>query len=67
MEEISLTKRVGVLVDATHDECVMKTGRPPISTRRVDVDKGRSGVVDIRSRLVARDAQVRVDCREFGS
>ena len=47
------------------DECLAKTGKPPISTRWVDVDKGRNGIVDIRSRLVARDFKIRGDGREF--
>ena len=56
---------LGVWTKASFDECMEMTGRPPISTRWVDVDKGRNGVVDLRSRLVARDFKVRGDGREF--
>ena len=47
------------------DEHRKMTGRGPISTRWVDVDKGRDGAVDIRSRQVARDFKFRGDGREF--
>lgn len=40
-------------------------GRPPITTKLVDVDKGRGGEVLIRSRLVARDLKVKNDDRGF--
>ena len=46
---------LGVWEAASWDECVQKTGKAPVSTRWVDVDKGRDGAVDVRSRLVARD------------
>ena len=36
-----------------------------MSTRWVDVDKGREGRLEIRSRLVARDFKVKGDGREF--
>ena len=32
-----------------------RTGRDPVSTKWVDIDKGRDGEVLIRSKLVARD------------
>ena len=64
-EEISFMMKLGVWIDASLDECLAKTGKPPISTRWVDVDKGTNGIVDIRSRLVARDFKIRGDGREF--
>ncbi len=58
-------ERIGMWEAATLKECWMKTGKGPISTRWVDVDKGRDGMVDVRSRLVAREFMVRGDGREF--
>ena len=63
-EEIAFKKGLGVWEVASWDECIRKTGKAPVSTRWVEVDKGRDGVVDIRSRLVARDFKVRGDSRE---
>lgn len=53
-EDIQFMLRICVFESATWEECVAKIGRPPVSTRWVDIDKGRDGRVDIRSRLVAR-------------
>ena len=58
-EEISYTeKELDMLVPATWEECVEETGRPPISTKWVDVNKGTVQNQIIRSRLVARDFRV---------
>jgi hypothetical protein len=43
----------------------VKTGKKPVSTRWVDVDKGRDGAQDVGSRLLARDFKVRGGGREF--
>ena len=64
-EEIEFMEGLGVWEAATWDECMAATGRPPVTTRWVDVDKGRDGVTEIRSRLVARDFKVKGDGREF--
>ena len=64
-EEIGFMKRIQVWEPSSQEECFRMTGRPPISTRWVDVDKGRNGVSDIRSRLVARDFKIKGDGREF--
>ena len=40
-EEIAHMEQIGVWEAATVEECWMKTGRGPISTRQVDIDKGR--------------------------
>ena len=37
------------------EECWRRTGKAPVSVRWVDTDKGVDGVVDVRSRLVAKD------------
>ena len=44
---------------------MQKTGKAPITTKWVDVDKGRDGEVLIRSRLVARDFKNKNDERNF--
>ena len=64
-EEISYMQRIGVWEESTLEECLKMTGKNPVSTRWVDVDKGRDEVSDIRSRLCARDFKVRGDGREF--
>ena len=63
-EEVSFMKMLGVWEPSSLEECLQMTGRPPVSTRWVDVDKGREGRVEIRSRLVARDFKVKGDKRE---
>ena len=37
------------------EECWAKTGKPPVTVKWVDTDKGTPGSPVIRSRLVARD------------
>ena len=64
-EEIGFMKELGVWEPSTWEECIEKTGKVPVSTRWVDVDKGREGRAEIRSRLVARDFKVKGDGREF--
>ena len=63
-EEVSFVKKLGVWEPSSLEECVQMTGRPPVSTRWVDVDTGREGRVEIRSRLAARDFRVKGDKRE---
>ena len=63
-EEVSFMKKLGVWEPSSLEECLQMTGRPPVSTRWVDVDKGREGRVEIRSRLVTRDFRVKGDKRE---
>ena len=54
-EEIGYMKDLGVWQAASMEECLCQTGKPPTSTRWVDVNKGRGDEQLIRSRLVARD------------
>lgn len=65
IEEVEFKKRIGVWVPATWEESMQNMGRPPITTKWVDVDKGRDGEVMIRSRMVARDFKVKGDDRGF--
>ncbi len=64
-EEISYMQGIKVSEESTLEECIRMTGKSPVSTRWVDVEKGRGGISDIRSRLCARDFKVRRDGREF--
>ena len=64
IEEVSFMKKLGVWGPSSREECLQMTGRPPLSTRWVDVDKGREGRVEIRSRLEARDFRVKGAQRE---
>jgi hypothetical protein len=64
-EEVQFMENIGVWEPSTWEECLEKTGRPPITTKWVDVDKGRGGEVLVRSRLVARDFKVKGDDRGF--
>ena len=54
-----MEKELDMFVPATWEECVKETGRPPISIKWVDVDKGTVQNQIIRSRLVARDFRVK--------
>ena len=42
-------------VPSSYWEALKRTGKPPIKTRFVDVDKGDLTSPDVRSRLVAKD------------
>ena len=64
-EEIRYMMRIRVWDESTWEECYRQTGKGPISARWVDVDKARDEVIDVRSRLCARDFKVRGDGREF--
>ena len=54
-EEVAYMKKRRIWVETSIEECWRRTGKPPISTRWVDTNKGINGAFDIRSRLVARD------------
>ena len=55
LEELTFMDKVGLYEPASLEECFRETGRQPISTRWVDVNKGSEERPDVRSRLVARD------------
>ncbi len=54
-EEIDFMKKIGVGKVSTLAECLKNTGRKPISTKFVRVNKGTEVDPDIRCRLCARD------------
>ena len=59
-EEIGCKEKdLDMFIPAAWEECVEETGRPPISTKWVDVNKGTVQNQIIRSRLVARDFRVK--------
>ena len=54
-EEVEFMAKIGLFQEVDITECLEMTGRPPISTRWVDVNKGSTESPDVRCRLVARD------------
>jgi len=60
-EEVAYMQKIRVWEPSTAEECIRRTGKRPITTRWVDVDKGRDGEVCVRSRLVARDFKLKND------
>ena len=57
-EEVGFMQGIGVWVKSTNEECWEMTGKAPVTTEWVDINKGRDGEVNVRSRLVARDFKV---------
>ena len=64
-EELQFMMDLGVWEPATLDECMKQTGKPPVTTKWVDVDKGRDGSIVVRSRLVARDFKTKTGREQF--
>ena len=64
-EELEFMLGIGVWEESTWEDCLANTGKPPVTTKWVDIDKGRNGEVKVRSRLVARDFRVKGDDRQF--
>ena len=59
-EEIQFMKtEIDLYVDVSEEECWEHTGKAPVSTKWVDVNKGTAQDPDIRCRLVARDFRPR--------
>ena len=54
-EEVEFMAKIGLHQEVDITECLERTGRPPISTRWVDVNKGSTESPNVRCRLVARD------------
>ena len=54
-EEIAFLKRISLYVEVDTAECWANTGKAPISTKWVKVNKGTTEVPEVRCRLVARD------------
>ena len=54
-EEIAFLKRINLYVETDVAECWANTGKAPISTKWVKVNKGTAEAPEMRCRLVARD------------
>lgn len=52
-EEVKFMEGLGVWERSSLEECRRLTGKDPVSTRWVDIDKGRDREVEVRRRLVA--------------
>jgi hypothetical protein len=60
-EEITFMKSLGLFDETDEVECWLRTGKAPISTRWVVINKGTAECPDIRCRLVARDFKPKGD------
>ena len=49
-EEIVFMEALGMWEESSYEECLIRIGKGPVSTRWVDVDKGWGEENDIRSR-----------------
>lgn len=58
-EEIEFMKNIPLYDEAPISECLRETGKPPVGTKWVDVNKGSFEDPDVRCRLVARDFKPR--------
>ena len=52
-EEIREVHRMGVYIEVSLEECIRETGKAPVGTWWVDVNKGDAKNPKVRSRLVA--------------
>lgn len=62
-EEIAFMQKLGVWTEASEEGCWHCIGRGPVSTRWVDIDKGREGSVDVRSSEGLQDQERRLRVR----
>ena len=67
--EMQYTEELKVLDDSDRDACMAGTGRPPIPTDGVDINKGDSLRPNYRSRLVCQETRGRstIDVEGLGS
>ena len=56
-EEVTFMESLPVWEMSSLEECRARTGKDTVSTKRVDIDKGRDGEVLIRSRLCSKGFQ----------
>jgi hypothetical protein len=64
LEEMNFMVEQDVYTIVPIQEAWDATGKPPISVRWIDTDKGREGEEKYRSRLVARDFRIKGDDRD---
>ena len=65
MEEAQYMGQLSMFEPATWEECIAKTGKPPITTKWIDVNKGTTEEPIIRSRLVALDFRLKGKAARF--
>ena len=58
-EELEFMKKIELFEESTLEECYEMTGKAPVSTKWVDVNKNTEQLPDIRCRLVGRDFKPR--------
>ena len=58
-EEIEFLERLGTWRDATEEECIKVTGKPPIPSRWVDINKGDQIRKEYRSRLTVKEIKAK--------
>jgi hypothetical protein len=58
-EEMTFMEKIVVFEESTREECFQETGKPPVSTRWVDINKGTAEDPEVRCRMVARDFKPR--------
>ena len=55
MEEVGFIRNMKLYAKVPISECYAKTGKGPISTRWIDINKGDDEFEEYRSRLVAQE------------
>ena len=63
-EEMEYMRNLGVGEEVDEQECWEKTGKAPVTTKFVRVNKGTKEEPNVRARLVARDFKVKGDGRD---
>ena len=58
-EEVEFLERLGTWRDATEEECIRVTGKPPIPSRWVDINKGDQARKEYRSRLTVKELKAK--------
>ena len=57
--EIEFVRQIKLNDKVDWEDCIRMTGRPPVSTKWVEVDKGTAEKPDVRCRLVVLDFRVK--------
>ena len=64
-EEVQYMGKLSMFEPSTWEEYIAKTGKPPITTKWIDVNKGSAEEPIVRSRLVARDFRLKGEAARF--
>ena len=57
VEELEFLQKLGLWTPAPREECITRTGRPPIGVRWVDTNKGDQENPEVRCRLVVQETK----------